>query len=61
MTDATGLRGAYDYTLSWSDNPDSGPSLFSAIQATLGLKLEPKKGLLDIIVVDHAEKVPTEN
>jgi uncharacterized protein (TIGR03435 family) len=61
VTDATGLRGAYDYTLSWSDNPDSGPSLFSAIQATLGLKLEPKKGLLDIIVVDHAEKVPTEN
>jgi len=61
VTDSTGLRGAYDYTLSWSDNPDSGLSLFSAIQATLGLKLKPKKGLLDIIVVDHAERVPTEN
>lgn len=61
VTDATGLSGVYDYTLSWSDNPDSGSSLFSAIQATLGLKLEPKKGLMDIVVVDHAEKVPTEN
>jgi uncharacterized protein (TIGR03435 family) len=61
VADATGSRGVYDYTLSWPDNADSGPSLFSAIQATLGLKLEPKKGLMDIIVVDHAEKVPAEN
>lgn len=36
------------------------PSIFTAIQ-TLGLKLEPKKEPMDIIVIDHAEKIPTEN
>jgi uncharacterized protein (TIGR03435 family) len=41
-------------------DPDSGPTIFSAVQA-LGLKLEQKKGMVDIVVVDHIEKVPTEN
>jgi uncharacterized protein (TIGR03435 family) len=43
--------------------PDVEPpqNLFSAIQSQLGLKLEPKKGPVDLIVVDHAEKTPTEN
>jgi uncharacterized protein (TIGR03435 family) len=43
--------------------PDVEPpqNLFSAIQSQLGLKLEPKKGPVDLIVVDHAEKNPTEN
>jgi uncharacterized protein (TIGR03435 family) len=36
------------------------PSLFTAVQ-TLGLRLEPKKESMDIIVIDHAEKTPTEN
>jgi len=44
----------------------SGPAEFqqmmiAAIQSELGLKLEQKKGMVEIIVVDHAEKVPTEN
>jgi uncharacterized protein (TIGR03435 family) len=43
--------------------PDIEPpqNLFSAIQSQLGLKLEPKKGNVDLIIVDHAEKTPTEN
>ena len=39
----------------------NGQSLFTAIQAQLGLKLEAKKLPLDMLLVDHAEKVPTEN
>jgi uncharacterized protein (TIGR03435 family) len=40
---------------------DTPPTLFAALQAQLGLKLEPKKGNVEIIVVDHMEKTPTEN
>jgi uncharacterized protein (TIGR03435 family) len=41
--------------------PDSsGPSLFTAIQEQLGLKLESQKGPVDMIVIDHVEK-PSEN
>jgi uncharacterized protein (TIGR03435 family) len=40
---------------------DSGPSLQRAIQDQLGLKLESKRGPGDIVVIDHVEKVPTEN
>jgi uncharacterized protein (TIGR03435 family) len=37
------------------------PDLFSAMQAQLGLRLEPKKGPVGMIVIDHVEKTPTEN
>jgi uncharacterized protein (TIGR03435 family) len=35
--------------------------LAQALQVNYGLKLEPKKNPADILVIDHAEKVPTEN
>jgi len=42
--------------------PDaSGPPLTLAVQQQLGLRLEPKKMPVDVVIVDHAEKVPTEN
>jgi uncharacterized protein (TIGR03435 family) len=39
----------------------TGPTLIRAVQDQLGLKLNSKKGLGEIVVVDHVEKVPTEN
>jgi len=43
--------------------PDVEPpqNIFAAIQSQLGLKLEAKKGNVDLLVIDHAEKTPTEN
>jgi uncharacterized protein (TIGR03435 family) len=67
VVDQTGLKGVFDFTLEWS--PDEmrtgesapGPSLFTALQEQLGLKLEAKKGPVEVLVVDHIEKAPTEN
>jgi uncharacterized protein (TIGR03435 family) len=37
------------------------PSLFDAVQSQLGLKLVPKKDMIDILIVDRMEKTPTDN
>jgi uncharacterized protein (TIGR03435 family) len=70
VLDATSVPGVFDFKLEWSTQdgavkaPDAneiaGPSIFTALQEQLGLKLESTKGPVEIIVVDHAEK-PTEN
>jgi len=71
IQDQTGLKGRYDATLDFSQliaaypqgpSPDDIPAMImNGIQDMLGLKLEPKKGPVEIVVVDRAEKVPTEN
>jgi uncharacterized protein (TIGR03435 family) len=63
VTDMTGLKGKYDFTLSWSWDHDEPiePMLVDAVQSQLGLKLEKKKGSIQILVVDHAQRSPTEN
>ena len=40
---------------------EAGPTLMQALQDQLGLRLQPAKGPVDFIVVDHAEKTPSEN
>jgi uncharacterized protein (TIGR03435 family) len=66
VTDATGLKGKYDFTIRWlgegaGTSDDNGPNIFVALQEQLGLKLESKKGMVDTLVVDHIEKTATEN
>jgi len=72
ITDMTGLKGVYDFTVDLTSYipaefkpgdppPDIVGIAMSALQDQLGLKLEAKKGPVEILIIDHAEKVPTEN
>jgi uncharacterized protein (TIGR03435 family) len=66
VQDATGLTGKYDFTLKWLPNilrPDSDPGLGleGALPSQLGLTLRRTKGQVEVLVVDHVEKTPTEN
>jgi uncharacterized protein (TIGR03435 family) len=74
LTDATGLKGKYDYTIFWSttatdavrrgtpvsDDPD-GPSIFDAVRDQLGLEIRKTRGPAQLLVVDHVDRKPTEN
>jgi uncharacterized protein (TIGR03435 family) len=76
VMDTTGLGGRYDYALTFlmepggraagpeaadGSAPEFGVSLIDAVRDELGLRLEKKKGQANVLVVDHAEKVPVEN
>jgi len=62
VIDKTGLTGKYNFTLNWSperlgaaaSTDATGPSLFAALKEQLGLKLEPAKAPVPIIVIDAA-------
>jgi uncharacterized protein (TIGR03435 family) len=76
VVDKTGVDGRYDITLRWTpesgaapvsygagdtaSQPDAGPSIFTAFQEQLGLKLESTKGPVQVLVIDHVE-MPSEN
>jgi uncharacterized protein (TIGR03435 family) len=64
VVDKTGLTGTYDIVLKFAtaNDPDSNfPDLFTALQEQLGLKLVPQKVPVDTLVIDHVDKIPTEN
>jgi bla regulator protein blaR1 len=69
VVDKTGVEGVYDFELRFTTDDlssnagdvDGVPSLFTALRDTLGLRLQPEKVPVDIIVVDHLERVPTDN
>ena len=57
VVDKTGLTGEYDFRLEWASDQAADstlPSLFTAIQEQLGLKLESTRGPVEVIVVDKA-------
>jgi uncharacterized protein (TIGR03435 family) len=72
VIDRTALAGTFDVDLTWTPDrlplgppppgvqPPSidpnGPSLFTAIQEQLGLKLESDRGPVDVLVIDHVER-----
>jgi uncharacterized protein (TIGR03435 family) len=63
VLDRTGLEGAYDVKLTWTPdfvrqgNGDvNTPSLSTALQEQLGLKLESTRGPVDVLVIDYVER-----
>jgi uncharacterized protein (TIGR03435 family) len=69
VVNKTGLTGAFNFHLEWTPQQHAsaeqsddagGPSIFTAVQEQLGLKLEGGKGPVDFMVIDHAAK-PSEN
>lgn len=62
IEDKTGLgKRKYNFDLKWSSddhssNTDSGPSLFTALEEQLGLKLVSAKSQQNVLVIDHVEK-----
>jgi uncharacterized protein (TIGR03435 family) len=64
---STGLKGAWDFDLKWTDRrllraPGAdGVTIFDAVDKQLGLKLEPGKVPMPVLVVDSANEKPTAN
>ena len=72
VVDETNTPGSFTYTLSWSPENQSaaekgaaaaipGPTLLEALREQLGLRLEERKIPMQVLVVDHVERRPTEN
>jgi uncharacterized protein (TIGR03435 family) len=71
--DKTDLNGTFDFTLKLADNMQDlkstlegiekgeGQAISTIIQQQLGLRLQPQKGPVEVLVIEHAEKVPTGN
>ena len=61
IVDMTGIEGLFDITLDWTPDAsalsaDGGPSILTAVQEQLGLRLEPRRSPVEGIVIDHIER-----
>lgn len=76
VTDGTGLTGKYDFTVTFATEGlflgrgriavgpaslESPPDIATALRSQLGLRLESHKTMVEMLVIDHAEKTPTDN
>ena len=69
VIDETGLKGRYKIELEYekedlsTSDPEGSacPTIFAAMKDQLGLELLPRNGSIEMLVIDHFEKVPTEN
>jgi uncharacterized protein (TIGR03435 family) len=68
VEDLTGLKGRYDIDVSWvpdrtmeDASSSDGANIFTALRESLGLRLERRKEKVEVLVIDHIERVPTEN
>jgi uncharacterized protein (TIGR03435 family) len=67
VIDMTDITGAYKIEMIWNPDPENDPTdprrdagILSAV-LQLGLKLEPRKAAIDILVIDHLDRVPIPN
>lgn len=64
VIDKTNLTGTFNIDLKFAPDGDTNstlPSIFTAVQEQLGLKLESQKVPFETLVIDHCERIPTEN
>lgn len=73
VIDKTGIQGIFEIDFEYAPLATNapadggstagfpGPTVFSALERTLGLRLEPRKDAVEILVVDHLAETPTEN
>jgi uncharacterized protein (TIGR03435 family) len=64
VADKTGTAGDYEVHLRFApdSDPDSSlPSIFTALQEEMGIRLQPSKVPVEMVVIDHLNKIPTEN